>query len=248
MALTTKILLAAMVLLMIDGVVELAFIVSMVSWVHRRAGGDFIINYNGSDFPLHGKPANDMVDQGHTSNGAAGTAIVVIALGGFLALSLRHRKLKRSDTLHGFTKVLYAFWLVMTILSAMLAVAALIYTFIVTYNHMGQTIDIALAASLDNHPYPNYVAYPEQDWTPENWFTAVLELPLAYGRDRSDISANLKLMKGWRWNLIPLSVLGTAVATLAFADKMQTSRRISSGRHLQRLDKTSRQEAGSPQY
>lgn len=248
MALTTTMLLAAMVLLMVDGIIELAFISSMVSWVHSRAGGDFIINYNGSQFPLHGKPANELVDQGHTSNGAAGTAFVAIGLGGFLALFLRHRQLKRSGTMHGFTKGLYYLWLVLTILSAMLAVAALIYTFIVTYEHMHQSIDLALAASLDNHPYPNYVAYPEQTWTPENWFTAVLELPLAYGHDRSDINLHLTLMKGWRWNLIPLCVLGIVVAALAVVDKMKTSRRVSSGMHLQRLDKVSRQEAGSPQY
>lgn len=248
MALTTKILLVAMVLLMVDGIIELAFISSMVSWVHRRAGGDFNINYNGGEFPLHGKPAVELVDQGHTSNGAAGTAFVVIGLGGFLALFLRHRQLKRGHTMHGFTKGLYYFWLVMTILSAMLAVAALIYTFILTYQHMNQTIDLTLAASLDNRQFPNHVAYPEQTWTPENWFTAVLELPLAYGHDRSDINLHLKLMKGWRWNLIPLSVLGIAVAVLAIVDKMNLSRRISSGMHLQRLDKVSRHEAGSPEF
>lgn len=248
MALTTKILLAAMVLLFIDGVIELSFIASMVSWVHRRAGGDFIIDYNGSQFPLHGKPANELVDHGHTSNGAAGTAFIVIGLGGFFTLYLRHRQHKRSEAVHGFTKSLYNFWLVITILNAMLTIAALIYTFILTYRYMGQTIDIALAASLDNHPYPDYVAYPEQTWTPENWFTAVLELPLAFGHDRSDIELHLTLMKGWRWNLIPLSVLGIAVAILAIVDKMTLSRRVSSGMHLQRLDKISRQEAGDPHY
>lgn len=170
MALTTTILLAAMVLLTIDGVIELGMITNMVSWLHRTAGGDFIIDYesaNGSQFPLHGKPLGLLADQGHTSNGAAGTAFIVIGLGGFLTLLLRHRQLKRADTVHGFTKGLYYFWLVMTVLSATLAVAALIYTFVLTYAHMGQSINLGLAASLDNHPYPNYVAYPDQLWTPE---------------------------------------------------------------------------------
>ena len=248
MALTTTILLITMALLMVDGIIELAFISSMVSWIHRRAGGDFIVNYNGSEFPLHGKPAGETADHGHTSNGAAGTAFIVIGLGGFLALFLRHRQLRRSRTLHGFTKFLYYFWLVMTVLSAMLAVAALVFTFVITYEHMGQTIDLELASSLDNRPYPNYVAYPEQTWTPENWFSAVLDLELAFGHDRSDIALHLTLMKGWRWNLIPLSVLGIVVAVLAFVEKMQLSRRVSSGMHLQRLDKVSRQGGGSPEY
>lgn len=245
MALTTTILLVAMVLLSIDGVIELAFISNMVSWLHRRAGGDFTVAYNGGEFPLHGKPEGLLVDQGHTSNGAAGTAFIVIGLGGFLALFLRHRQLKRGDALHGFTKGLYYFWLVMTILSAMLAVAALIYTMILTYNHDNQTIDLALAASLDNHPYPDYVAYPERMWTPENWFTAVLELPLAYAHDQSDINLHLTLMKAWRWNLIPLSLLGITVAVLAVMNKMTVSRQVSSSMHLRRLDK---QGAGSLEY
>jgi len=251
MAITTKILLAAIVLLMIDGFIETAFIGNMVSWLHRRAGGDFIINFNserGPEFPLHGKPLNELADQGHASNGAAGTAYVAVGFGGFLALYLRHRQLKKSHELCGFTKGLYNFWCGLTVVAAIYDIAALIYTFVLTYRHMHQEIDVAFAATLDNHPYPDYVAYPRQQWTPENWFTAVLDLPLKYGHDRSDIRMQLLLMKAWRWNLIPLSILGILVAVLAIFDRMALRRRVSSGVHLQRLDKGSRQEAGTPEY
>lgn len=241
MAVITKILLAAMVVLLIDGALEMALIANMVSWLHRRAGGDFIIDYEGQTFPLHGKPATELADHGHASNGAAGTAVVAIGFGGFLSLYLRHRQLKTSHELRGFAKGLYNFWVGLTVVAAIYNIASLVYTFVETYRHMGQNIDIAYAATLDK-------AYPLEQWTPENWLTAILELSLAHGHDRSDIEHQLMLMKGWRWNLIPLSILGMIVAALAISERMVLKRRVSSGMHMQRLDKHSRQEAGSPEF
>lgn len=162
-----------------------------------------------STFPLHGKPEFLLVDQGHTSNGAAGTAFVLIGLGGILALYLRKFRAGRA---------VYYFWVAMTIFSMLLTLAALIYTFIITSNHTGQHIDVDLAASLDNKPYPNMVPYPRDEWTPKNWFVAVLELPLASGKDRDDIESHLKVMRGWRWNLIPMFILGLVVSSLALAE------------------------------
>lgn len=200
---------AAIALLMIDSIIELSFISSMVSWLHRRAGRDFFITHSDSTFPLHGKPEFLLVDQGHTSNGAAGTAFVLIGVGGILALYLRKFKAGRP---------VYYFWVAMTVLSMLLTLAALIYTFLITSNHSGQHIDADLAASLDNKPYPNMVPYPSDEWTPENWFAAVLELPLANGKDRNDIESHLKVMKGWRSNLIPMFILGLVVSALALAE------------------------------
>lgn len=105
---------------------------------------------------------------------------------------------------------LFIFWVVMTVLSAMLTLAALIYTFVLTAQTDDQTIDLAVAAA---NAQP--LMYPLDNWTPENWFIAVLELPLAHDSDRSKIRNNLRLMRGWRWNLIPLFILGLTVACLA---------------------------------
>ncbi|CAK3811693.1 hypothetical protein MYCFIDRAFT_210690 [Lecanosticta acicola] len=218
MAPLTLALKSTLALLMIDSIVELSLISSMVSWLHRRAGRDFIIDYNNTTFPLHGKPLNLLVDQGHTSNGAAGTAFVLIGLGGILALWLRNYKLGRP---------IYYFWLVMAQLSMLLTLAALIYTFVLTREHEGHAIDIALAASLDNKPYPNMVPYPMDKWTPELWFSAVLELSLRERSDRSDIRGHLRVMKGWRWNLIPMFILGLAVAVLAVMEAFVRRRQVS---------------------
>ncbi|KAF2726298.1 hypothetical protein K431DRAFT_280329 [Polychaeton citri CBS 116435] len=219
MARISLLLYGAIALLMVDSIIEISFISSMVAWLHNRAGKAFNISYNGSKFSLHGKPEFLLVDQGHTSNGAAGTAFVVVGLGGILSLFLRnHAEKKHGGRAIGFTAFLYKFWLYFSPVSAVYTLAALIYTFVLTYNHDGQTIDLSVASRLHNRPYPNYVGYPLQEWTPENWFTAVLKLDLADKGDRGDIQQHLNVMKGWRWNLIPMFLIGVVVSALAFTE------------------------------
>jgi len=208
-------------LLMIDAIIELSFISSMVAWLHSTAGGEFEIiapeMQDTMSFSLHGKPKNLLLNQGHTSNGAAGTAFVLVGFGGILVLALRHRASTSSSAVRLAT-FLYSAWLVSTILSALLTLAALAYTFAVTNETRGQHIDIATASSLDNRPYPNYVAYPKDDWTPETWFEAVLELTLVDSGQRSDIMQHLTIMRAWKWNLIPLFLLGLALCAVALLE------------------------------
>ena len=221
MAVTSSLLYGAIALLMVDGLMEMSFIASMVSWLHLRAGGDFIINHpSEGPFPLHGKPEGLLADQGHASNGAGGTALIAIGLGGILALVLRNRQVKRTGSLHGFVSGFYNFWLTMTVLSAIYSLVCLIYTMVLTYGHNHQGINIDVAAGLNNRPYPNYEAYPLLEWTPQNWYTAVLRLPVADQSDYDDIHHHLVLMKAWQWNLVPLTVIGLVVTGLAFADRM----------------------------
>lgn len=223
---TTMLLYASIALLMLSSGLELALISSMVYWLHYTAGGSFPVRYNdGTIFSLHGKPEGLLVDQGHTSNGAAGTAFVAVGLGGLLALYLHGRTL-RTGKMRGFSVFMHHFFLVFTVLSVLLTLSALIYTFLITSQHSGQTIDVQLASGLHNEPYPNYVAYPLQQWTPENWFTAVLELDLASDSDRSDIKTHLDLMKAWRWNLIPMFIFGFAVMVFAVVDALQKRREV----------------------
>lgn len=217
---------ASLALLMIDAIIEQSFVSSMVAWLHRFAGGEFtIVNPDRTSLPftLHGKPEFMLVNQGHTTNAAAGTAFVYIGLGGILALWLRSRAEKRGR-LGGFSLFLYHFWLVGTVLSVLLTISALVYTFLVTHQHAGQTIDLSVAAGLHNKPYPNMVPYPLQKWTPENWYTAVLKLDLAEESDRDNINSHLTIMKAWRWNLIPLLVLGSWFSAIAVVDAVQRRR------------------------
>jgi len=217
----------ALTALMIDAIVELSFISSMVAWLHHTAGGDFEViapeSPNMMSFLLHGKPKGLLTDQGHTSNGAAGTAFVLVGLGGILVTILRHHALNGSRR-SGLVTTLHRAWIISTIGSAVLTLAALLYTFILTSVHQGQTIDIDIAASLDNRPFPNKVAYPEQFWTPENWFDAVLELPLVDRHQREDIARHLTIMRAWRWNLIPLFVLGLIMSAAAIVEAWTTRR------------------------
>ncbi|KAK5087531.1 hypothetical protein LTR70_007034 [Exophiala xenobiotica] len=219
-------------LLMVDSIIELSFISSMVAWLHRRAGGSFEIAYNGSSYSLHGKPVGLLVNQGHTSNGAAGTAFVLIGMGGILILWMRSRQGLGPK---GFVKGLYYFWLVMTVLSALFTLAALIATFVITGNHTGQTVDQSVASQLNNQPYPNYVAYPLDFWTPEKWFNAVLKLDLVHTSDRSNINLHVAVMKGWRYNLIPMFVIGLVVACLALWDASRRRKAARYGGHNSEL-------------
>ena len=233
-----------MALLTVDGVIELGFITSMVHWLHVRAGKWFMIEYQGDTFSLNGKPKNFLLNQGHASNGAGGTAFIVVGLGGCLALFLRNRQLKRRGSTHGFTSFFYNFWLVMTVLSAIYSFAAFIYVFTLTYQHDHQSINLKIASQLHNRPYPHNVPYPDMEWTPQNWFPAILRLNLVDPADRSDIQMHLNIMKGWQWNLIPMFILGIVVCALAFVErsKRRTSGYKNNDVHLE----AARQKNGSP--
>ncbi|TKA72087.1 hypothetical protein B0A55_08671 [Friedmanniomyces simplex] len=214
-------------LLMLDCALEMALISSTVYWLHHRAGKDFSISYNNSTFSLHGKPVGLLADQGHTSNGAAGTGFVAVGLGGILAFCLRSRNRRSANPRkQTFATFMYNFWFTIVILNTLLCLGALIYTFYLTTAHEGQHIDLVLASVLHNQPYPNYVAYPNYLWTPENWLAAILELPLASSSDRADIQLYLTVQRVWRYNLVPIFLLQAVVCGFAVLDWRATRREV----------------------
>ncbi|RMZ90895.1 hypothetical protein DV736_g1862, partial [Chaetothyriales sp. CBS 134916] len=245
-------------ILMVDAVIEVGLIGTMVGFLHRRAGKWFDVSYPaGSTFRLHGKPLYPLVNQGHTSNGAAGTALILVGFGGLLALWLQQRRVAKVSPRANITydrvaadisttsyqqngydssqqrqqqqqpplapgpSAIFSSWVVMTILSNLLTLAALIYTFIVTHQTNNQTIDLAVAAK-----NPDPLMYPLHKWTPENWFIAILhQVPLIHHSDRVKITQELRVMRGWRWNLIPLFILGLLTAAAAVAEWLALRRR-----------------------
>ena len=244
---SSKILYGAIALLMVDSIMELSFISSMVAWLHRRPRDPFEVNDpNGGTFFLHVKPVGLLLNQGHTSNGAAGTAFVAIGMGGILALWLRHRQLKRERSLHGFTSFLYNFWLVMTVLSALLSFSAFVAVMAITYQHANQKININLASTLYHRSPSDYPSYPDLMWTPQNWFAELLRLPLTKSSDRSTINLHLAVMHAWEWNLIPMTIVGFVVATLAFLDRRRQRQRANTVGSASRLESLDRQKQGSP--
>lgn len=201
--------------LMIDAILELSFITSMVAWLHQTASGTFTVNYNDSTFELYGMPKHFLVDQGHTSNGAAGTAIVLIGFGGIVTLFFRNRPHILGQK---FTSFIYYLWLTILVLGLMLTIGALGYVFAVTNAHRGQSIDVKVASTTGNHKYPL------DTWTPQNWFPAMLDLDLANQSQRNDIAAHLRIMRGWQYNLIPMFLLQLTTTVLAFLEFFERRR------------------------
>ncbi|KAI5918032.1 hypothetical protein F4810DRAFT_715905 [Camillea tinctor] len=186
-------------LLMVDSIIELSFVSSMVAWLNRTVSQNAFLfrAADGSAHALSGLPQNLLADQGHTSNGAAGTAFVLIGLGGITALLLRSR-----------ARAPYYLWLALHVPALLLTAGALGYVFAVTNARRGQTIDVARAVALDGAS-----PYDVDSWTPQNWFAAVLGLDLT--ERRGEVESHLAVMRGWQYNLIPLFLvqLGeTAVA------------------------------------
>jgi len=72
---------------MIDSAIELAFLSSMVGYLHRSGANQYSFNdLNGDTFLINAKPKGLNFNEGHTSNGAAGISLVLICCGEFLVL------------------------------------------------------------------------------------------------------------------------------------------------------------------
>jgi hypothetical protein len=194
-------------LLMTVSAIELGFVTATVAWLQRTASKGFQFQHDGSSHQLAGIPLNFLVDQGHTSNGAAGTALVLIGFGGAIALYIRNSNNHQS---RNWGQCIYYLWLALNIPALLLTTGALGYVFSVTNARYGQTIDPVLAANLDGN------AYPLDSWTPQNWFAAVLGLDRVTARD--DIESHLRIMHGWQYNLIPFFCLHLLETVLAFME------------------------------
>jgi len=117
---------------------------------------------------------------------------------------------------------LFITWTVFTVLSWLFTLSAMAYTFAVTNQTKGQSIDKAVAVQNQGK------AYPLDEWTPENWTKALLALPLTDDKDANYLHNWLKVIEGWKWNLIPMFFIGLLVASLAvkacLGDRIQRRR------------------------
>ncbi|KAL2134623.1 hypothetical protein VTI74DRAFT_11280 [Chaetomium olivicolor] len=206
-------------LLSVDAAISLGLVSSMVAFLHSHGRGPFLAtssNPAGSTFLLYGEPANLATNHGHTTNGAGGTALVLVGFGGIVALWLE----RRSRKTHGASSPIFHVWSLLVLLSALLTLGALIYTFVETSLTSNQLIDLAVAEA---NPPP--ARYPEGRWTPETWYAALLELPLVSADQRGTIRGNLTIMRAWRWNLVPLFVLGFGLVVLVAVEVVRVWRR-----------------------
>ncbi|KAK4101456.1 hypothetical protein N658DRAFT_515965 [Parathielavia hyrcaniae] len=191
-------------LLSVDAAVSLALVSTMVAFLHDHGHGPFAVTPRGkSPFLLFDEPASLVTDQGHTGNAAGGTALVLVGFGGVISLWRESRTRKKWTR----SSHLFYIWSVVVLLSWFLTTAALIYTLVETSMTSGQAIDVGVA------------------WTPENWYAAVLALPLASADQRRVVGGNLRLMRAWRWNLVALLLLGSALLALVAVEVAQVRRR-----------------------
>ena len=237
---------------------EIGLIGSTVFYLHRAHGDvpfDVLATSSTPQFGLCPKPAHLLVDQGHMSNGAAGTAIFLVCIPGFLFLnSERHVRTRSHNALDHFQDVnnlgrrahtwtlrsvfgnrgtLYRTWVFMTVVSFLLTLTALIFTFIVTQQSAStrSQINLHTAAALDvtGKPQP----YPDKSWTPENWYKAVIALPFVDDSQKADIKSKVMVMSIWRWNLIPMLFLSLVTASLAILSYRNEER---AGAHVRKKE------------
>lgn len=213
MALTSVLLKVSMGLLMVVSIIELSLISATVGFLSQRAKGTFDVVSGDSTFPISGEPASLIVDQGHTSNGASGTAFIIIGCCGFLALWLRSRQGYHAKSSAGLlSRGWYRLWLGLNVPALLLTLGALAFTFAVANAHDGQRIDLSVAEALDGK------AYSPETWTPQNWFDALLKLDLASHTDRNDIQRVCRIARGWQYNLIPFFIVQLAQTVLALLE------------------------------
>lgn len=175
-------------------ITNLALISSMVAWLldQKHNVHSYRIDWPGNTVQLNVEPKNLWVDQGHESNGVAGYGFFLGIFGMITAWRMRRteRPLKSLAVLAIFQ-----------FLAILFTLSAIIFVFVVTYQTTGQHVREPIASNNMG------INYPEFKWTPETWMKAVLDLPLADGAKRKQISSKATNMVAWRWMLIPLFVV-----------------------------------------
>ena len=86
----------------------------------------------------------------------------------------------------------------MLLIGTIFSLSAFIFVFVVTYQTTGQRIREPIAINAVG------LNYPAEKWTPETWFRAILDLPLADGAQHAQIKSRVRNMEAWRWILLPL--------------------------------------------
>jgi len=157
------------------------------------------------------------------SNAAAGLGFFLGLLGMYIAFRERGRvshlrsgqpyvlvpnewlQQQSQKTASGTPNPIFAIFITFAILEFLLAMAALIFSFVYDNMTAGNTISLALASQeIGQH-------YTKDNWAPGTWFGAVLALPLASQSDRDFITSHIHVMKASKWMLVPIYIVAFAV-------------------------------------
>ena len=90
---TLTLLQLALLVLLLASAIELALISSMVGYLHRSGANEYPFEYQGATYTIHSKPVGLLLNEGHTSNGAAGSGIIFSLAG--LALCWKVKQARR---------------------------------------------------------------------------------------------------------------------------------------------------------
>jgi hypothetical protein len=228
------------------GVAELGLVSSIVSYIHLQGPQVWQISSEQYNFSLDRIPAHLHLDAGHVSNAAAGLGFFLGLLGMYIAFrERRHVSPLRSGQPYalvpneafpqqsqkaafGTPTPIFAIFTTFAVLEFLLAMAALIYSFVYDHITAGNTISLARASQeVGQH-------YAEDNWAPGTWFSAVLALPLASQSDRDVITSHIHVMKASKWMLVPIYIVAFVVMVAGLLGFMQNrrSRRVSDERWL----------------
>lgn len=212
-------------LVMLASALELSLISATVAYLAQLDKRTFTVSSSTTSSPspptttttIHGLPATLLVDQGHTANGAAGTALVLLGLGGVLALHLRSRARYHHATgaRGALARAVYRLWLGLTVPALLLTLGALAYVLAVTRMHDD---DAGQMAALLDHDHDNGnggVVAVLGTWTPQGWLGALARLDVA---DRAALRVQARVARAWEWNLVPFFGVQVGMTVCAWLD------------------------------
>jgi hypothetical protein len=232
---TFLLLLPPCILLSCLGVVELGLVSSIVSYIHLQGPLVWQISSPQYNFPLDRIPAHLQLDPGHVSNAAAGLGFFLGLLGIYIAFrERRHVRYITSNIRYtplttvprqatgnaasGTPSFIFIIFATFAVLEFLLAMAALIYSFVWDNITGSNTISLARASQeVGQH-------YAEDHWAPGTWFGAVLALPLASQSDRDVIQSHIHVMKASKWMLVPIFIFSFFVMVAGLFGLMQNRR------------------------
>jgi hypothetical protein len=246
MAPTFALLLPSCILLSCLGVTELGLISSIVQYIHLQGPQVWQISSSQYNFPFDRIPAHLHLNAGHVSNAAAGLGFFLGLLGiyiafrerryvsnvkpnmQYIALTTSPRQAAHKSS-YGTPSFIFITFTTFAILEFLLAMAALIFSFVYDNMTKGNTI------SLDHASQEVGQHYTEDNWAPGTWFTAVLALPLASQSDRDYITKHIHVMKASKWMLVPILIVSFCVMVAGVFGLMENrrARRVGDERWLE---------------
>ncbi|KAI0438342.1 hypothetical protein F4803DRAFT_555134 [Xylaria telfairii] len=199
------------VLMMIDAIIEASLVCSSIGWLNDVARGRVLrfVTY-GSKYRLPALPRHLIRDPLHTSNGAAGTAFAFVGLGGLAVLTLRDWAQYRTGTGPKCCRIFYYLWVSANTPALFFTGATMVYVLVLSNTRAGQKIHVQKAVNLHGRPYDL------DDWPPDVWFSAVLDLKLT--QDRGEIAKQLGVMRAWIYNLPLMFLFQSTVTVLGYMD------------------------------